>query len=221
MEDNMQTNYKKIIKTYFIFQPITMVFLILNILMMFVTLFMGGFNVDTLVRLGALYPPFVTELGEYYRLITTAFLHGSILHALFNMVALFYLGGHLERLIGSMRYSLIYLISALGSSIAVVLLKPNSVTIGASGAIYGIIGALLLLTFTRKEWFHFQAIRSIRNLIIINILFTFLIPSISIEGHIGGLIIGFVFIQFMTPYEPAIQKKLDKIEKKRQDQWMN
>lgn len=182
---------------------------------------MGGFNVESLVKLGALYPPFVTEFGEYYRLITTAFLHGSILHALFNMIALFYLGGHLERLIGNLRYSLLYLLSALGSSIAVVLLKPNSVTIGASGAIYGIIGALLVLTFTRKEWFYSHVIRSIRNLIIINIAFTFLVPSISIEGHLGGFIIGFVFIQFMTPYEPQIQKKLEKIEKDRQDTWIN
>ncbi|MBN2268673.1 MAG: rhomboid family intramembrane serine protease [Acholeplasmataceae bacterium] len=217
----MPTNYKKLLKTYFIFQPATMVFLILNILMMFVTLFMGGFNVESLLNLGALYPPFVTESGEYYRLITTAFLHGSILHALFNMIALFYLGGHLERLIGSLRYTLLYLLSAFGSSIAVVLLKPNSVTIGASGAIYGIIGALLVLTFTRKEWFYSQAIRSIRNLIIINIAFTFLVPSISIEGHLGGFIIGFIFMQFMTPYEPQIQKKLEKIEKDRQDIWIN
>jgi rhomboid protease GluP len=104
---------------------------------------------------------------------------------------------------------------------AVVLLKPNSVTIGASGAIYGIIGALLVLTFTRKEWFFSQAIRSIRNLIIINIAFTFLVPSISIEGHLGGFVIGFIFIQFMTPNEPAIQKKLDKIERERQNTWMN
>lgn len=217
----MPTNYKKLLKTYFIFQPATMIFLIINIFMMFVTLFMGGFNVESLVKLGALYPPFVTEFGEYYRLITTAFLHGSILHALFNMIALFYLGGHLERLIGSLRYTLLYLLSALGSSIAVVLLKPNSVTIGASGAIYGIIGALLVLTFTRKEWFYSHVIRSIRNLIIINIAFTFLVPSISIEGHLGGFIIGFIFIQFMTPYEPQIQKKLEKIEKDRQDTWIN
>lgn len=217
----MPIDFKKILKTYFIFQPVTMIFLILNIIMVFVTLFMGGFNVTSLVELGALYPPFVTEYGEYYRLITTAFLHGSVLHALFNVVALFYLGGHLERLIGSFRYTLIYLLSALGSSIAVVLLKPNSVTIGASGAIYGIIAALLVLTFTRKEWFFSQAIRSIRNLIIINIAFTFLVPSISIEGHLGGFVIGFIFIQFMTPHEPMIQKKLDKIERERQNTWMN
>jgi rhomboid protease GluP len=198
-----------------------MVFLVLNILMVFVTLFMGGFDITSLVELGALYPPFVTEYGEYYRLITTAFLHGSILHAMFNVVALFYLGGHLERLIGGFRFSIIYLLSALGSSIAVVLLNPNSVTIGASGAIYGIIGALLVLTFTRKEWFFSQVIRSIRNLIIINVVLTFLVPSISIEGHLGGFIIGLIFIQFMTPNEPMIQRKLDKIEREKQNTWMN
>lgn len=205
-------------KTYFIFQPMTMLFLVINILMVFVTLFLGGFDINTLVELGALYPPFVTEFGDYYRLITTAFLHGSILHALFNAIALFYLGGHLERLIGSIRYVIIYLLSALGSSIAVVLLNPNSVTIGASGAIYGIIGALLLLTFTRKEWFVSQAIRSIRNLMIINIAFTFLVPSISIEGHLGGLLIGFIIIQLITPQEPMIHKK---IRKKRENTWIN
>ena len=217
----MQTNWKKLLKTYLTFQPMTMIFLAINITMVFITLIMGGFAIEPLVALGALYPPFVTELGEYYRLITTAFLHGSILHALFNMIALFYLGGHLERLIGSIRFTLIYFISALGSSIAVVLLRPTSVTIGASGAIYGIIGALLVLTFTRKEWFFAHAIRSIRNLIIINIVFSFLIPSISVEGHFGGLIIGFIFIQFMTPREPMIMKKLDKIERDKQDTWVS
>ncbi len=217
----MQIDYKKILKTYFIFQPMTMIFLVMNIVMLFVTLFMGGFNINTLVDLGALYPPFVTQFGEYYRLLTTAFLHGSIFHALFNVIALFYLGGRLERLLGGFRYTMIYIFSALGSSVAVVLLNPNSVTIGASGAIYGIIGALLVLTFTRKEWFFSQEIRSIRNLIIINIIFTFLVPSISIEGHFGGFLIGFIVIQFLTPNQSMIHKKFEKMDRDRQDPWVN
>ena len=217
----MQMDWKNRLKLYFKFQPLTMILLILNTIMVIYTLIEGGFNGITLVNLGGLFPPLVTELGEYYRLITTAFLHGSFLHFLVNMIALFYLGGHLERLIGWFRFLIIYVISAIGSSIAVVLLQPNALTIGASGAIYGVIGALLVLTFTRKEWFFSHTIRSIRNLIIINIVFTFMIPSVSTEGHIGGLIIGFIAIQFLTPQEPDIQRKMEKIKRDQRDPWVN
>ena len=217
----MQITWQERLKTYFFFQPITMILMVANFMMVILTLISGGFNVNTLVNLGGLYPPLVTELGQYYRLITTAFLHGSILHFLVNSIALFYLGGHLERLIGSIRYTIIYFVTAIGSSVAVVLLKPDSVTIGASGAIYGIIGALLLLTFTRKEWFHTQTIRSIRNLIFINIIFTLLIPSVSTEGHFGGLIVGFILIQLITPHTPVLQEKIEKLKRDQNDPWVN
>lgn len=194
-------------KKYIRLAPATVILLFINTIMVILTLFYGGFKINVLLKLGGLYPPLVTEYEQYYRIITTAFLHGSILHFLMNGLALFYLGGELERLIGWFRFIIIYFLSAIGASIATILLSPNSVTIGASGAIYGIVGALLVLTFTRKEWFHPVQIRSLRNLIIVNLVFTFLMPSISTEGHIGGLIIGFIVIQFLTPHEPYLYKK--------------
>jgi rhomboid protease GluP len=198
---------KQFLKKYFYLQPITTIFLILNFVMVILTLFYGGFKINVLLKLGGLYPPLVTEYNEYYRLITTAFLHGNIIHFLLNGFALFYLGGELERLIGGIRFIIIYILSALGASIATVLLSPNYVTVGASGAIYGVVGALLVLTFTRKEWFYSTQIRALRNLIVINIVFTLLMPSISTEGHIGGMIIGFIVIQFLTPNQPYLYKK--------------
>ena len=123
---------------------------------------------------------------EYYRLLTSAFLHDGPTHILFNMWALYVIGPALERWLGRTRFVALYLLSALGGSVLVYLLTPINVpTLGASGAIFGLFGATLVLS--RKLNFD---MRWIVGLIVINLVITFVVPSISWQGHVGGLLTG-------------------------------
>lgn len=131
--------------------------------------------------------------GELYRLLTSAFMHYGITHLLFNMYALFVVGPPLEVWLGRLRFSALYLLSALGGSVLVYLLSPlNAATAGASGAVFGLFGA----SFVVGKRLNLD-VRWVVGLIVINLAFTFVIPllggqNISWEGHIGGLITGAV-----------------------------
>jgi membrane associated rhomboid family serine protease len=122
--------------------------------------------------------------GEYYRLISAAFIHFGALHIAFNMYALYLLGGALERYAGTLRFGIIYGISALTGSLGALILTPNGLTAGASGAIFGLMGAMLVLERQRGVALLGG---SIGGLLVINLLITFGVPNISIGGHIGGL----------------------------------
>ncbi|GAB3148419.1 rhomboid family intramembrane serine protease [Microbispora hainanensis] len=129
------------------------------------------------------------HMGEWWRLITSAFLHAApppalaLTHILFNMWALYVLGPQLERMLGSVRFAALYLLSALGGSVAVYLL--SDVAVGASGAIYGLFGALFVIS--RRLG---QDVRGILWLIGINVVVTFSFSAISWQGHLGGLVTG-------------------------------
>ena len=132
---------------------------------------------------GALVGALVGE-GEWYRLVTAMFLHGGILHLLFNMAALWWIGSIVEQALGTLRYVLVYFVSGLaGSAGALLLTDPIAVTVGASGAVYGILGALLILEWLRTGSLAGPAL----TLIVLNLALTFAIPNISIGGHLGGL----------------------------------
>lgn len=188
---------------YFKSHPVTATIILINTIMALLLLFSGGFNVLNLVEWGGLVPVLVTDFNEYHRLILAMFLHGSIFHFLINSYVLYIIGGQLERMIGPYKYTCLYLFSGLVASIFVVLFgEPNVVTIGASGAIYGVMGGLFMLTLLKKKWFRPQAIAWIRQLIIINLVVTFIIPNISVWGHLGGLLGGFILFYFITPKKP-------------------
>ncbi len=195
-------NFTDRIKHFYKEHPATGTIILANLIMFIIVLLNGGFDIVNLLALGALHPELVLEHSQYYRLITVMFLHGGFLHFFMNSLALYFLGAHMEKLIGPKKYLLLYFGSGIGASIAVVYLGGNVVTVGASGAIFGIIGGLLVLTFLRANWFHPQAIRQIRNLALINIVLTFAIRNISIAGHIGGLVIGIALFYFITPKRP-------------------
>jgi membrane associated rhomboid family serine protease len=124
--------------------------------------------------------------GDWWRLITAAFLHYGPFHLIMNMLALWWFGSLLERRIGSGRYLLLYLVSGLAGSAGALLLDPTTPTVGASGAIFGILGAGLVLEQQRDYVFGGSAL----GIIVINLVFTFSIANISIGGHIGGLLGG-------------------------------
>ncbi len=191
-------------KLYFKKSPVTFVLLALNTLMFFVVLFNGGFTTESLIDNGGLLPKYVSDNNEYYRLLVSMFLHSGFFHFLMNSYFLFYLGSFTEKLLGSTKYAILYMISGLGASVAVWLLSdPDTVTIGASGALYGIMGGLLILTFLKANWFSPYGIRSIRTISIINIVFTLTLNKfISVEGHLGGLVFGIILTYLLIPDLP-------------------
>ncbi len=137
-----------------------------------------------------LFPPLVAE-GEYYRLLTSAFLHNSVAHLALNMWALWAVGQSLELWLGKTRFLALYAVSALGGSTLVYLASPYaSITAGASGAIFGLFGAIFVISRRMN-----LDIRPIALVIVLNLAFTFIFPliggaNISWQGHLGGLIAG-------------------------------
>ena len=124
--------------------------------------------------------------GEWWRLITASFLHYGPLHLGLNMLVLWFIGPPLEEYFGHGRYLLVYLVSGLAGSAGALIWSPNALTVGASGAIFGIMGAALVLEARRIYVFGGQAL----GLVVINLGIGFVIPGISIGGHVGGLIGG-------------------------------
>lgn len=139
----------------------------------------------------ALWPPAVALRDEYYRLVTSAFLHYGPLHLLLNMWALYVVGPPLEKWLGRMRFGALYAVSGLGGSVLVYLLSPlDTATGGASGAVYGLFAA----TFVVAKRLTLD-VRSVVAVIVINLAFTFVAPLISSQpiswqGHLGGLVAG-------------------------------
>src|SRR5439155_22754495 len=124
--------------------------------------------------------------GDWWRLITAAFLHASLIHIGFNMYFLWFAGAPVEAALGRGRFLLVYLVSGLAGSAGALVLDPTTPTVGASGAIFGILGAGLVLERQRDYVFGGSAL----GMVLINLAFTFSISNISIGGHIGGLIGG-------------------------------
>jgi membrane associated rhomboid family serine protease len=124
--------------------------------------------------------------GQWWRLITAAFLHYGPIHLGLNMLALYWIGTPVETYLGRWRYLLLYLVSGLAGSAGALVVTPTSPTVGASGAIFGILGAALVLERQGAYVLGGSAL----GLIIINLVFSFTFSNISIGGHIGGLIGG-------------------------------
>ena len=141
---------------------------------------------SSLERELVLWSPAVAADADLYRLITSAFLHYGITHLLFNMWALYVVGPPLEMWLGRLRFGALYVLSALGGSVLVYLLSPlDSATAGASGAVFGLFAA----TFVVAKKVNVD-IRWVVLMIGINLVITFTVPSISWQGHLGGLITG-------------------------------
>ena len=127
------------------------------------------------------------EQGEWYRLVTSGFLHFGIIHLAFNMLLLFQLGQLLEPAIGRIRFLLLYIAALLGGSAGALLLQPNELHGGASGAVFGLMGAAFVAMRNRGVN---PFSTGLGTTLLINLLLTFTIPGISIGGHIGGILGG-------------------------------
>jgi membrane associated rhomboid family serine protease len=129
--------------------------------------------------------PIAVQFGEWWRLLTAAFLHVGLLHLVLNMLALLVFGSELERQVGRWRFLAVYVVSVLGGAAAIQLFgEPGRPVAGASTAIYGLFGALGVLMIARR-----QDIRGLLTLLAINVVISFL-PGVSLLGHLGGLFAG-------------------------------
>lgn len=127
--------------------------------------------------------------GQWWRLVTAAFLHAGLLHLAFNMGALYLFGPPLERSLGRPRFLALYLTSLLAGSLGALVLSPGALTVGASGAIFGLFGGILAAQ--RASGINLRS-GGMLPLLIINLVFTIALPGISIGGHLGGLAGGLI-----------------------------
>jgi membrane associated rhomboid family serine protease len=167
---------------------VTKVLLAANVAVFLVTA-LGGANIgrrgDLMTRL-ALYGPAVAH-GEWYRIVTSGFVHAGLVHLGFNMALLYRLGEALESALGRVRFLALYVAALMAGSLGVLILSPNTFTVGASGAVFGLLGAMAAGLRQRGVgvW---QS--GIGPLIAVNLVITVVIPGISVGGHVGGLIGG-------------------------------
>jgi membrane associated rhomboid family serine protease len=145
-----------------------------------------GFGCKAVIGRACVGPLGVDE-GEWWRLVTSAFLHAGLLHIGFNMFLAWMLGNQLERLHGPTRFLGLYAGSLAAGSLGVLLMAPTTLTVGASGAVFGLMGATVVHQYRRgiNPWSS-----GIGTLVVVNLLFTFGRPGISIGGHLGGLLGG-------------------------------
>lgn len=171
---------------------VTYTLIALNVLAYLVELAKTNLMINDGALVGKFSPTIGVADGQWYRLITSAFLHEppgdgiGLLHIVFNMWALFVVGPSLERLLGRSRFLTVYLVSALGGSVLFyVLAAPNAVAFGASGAIFGLFGAWFVLARRLR-----LDARMIVGLIVVNLVISFAVAGIAWQAHIGGLVAG-------------------------------
>jgi membrane associated rhomboid family serine protease len=172
-------------------RSVTTVILGINVVVFVAELALGGPSGEVLIRLGAMMP-FLVATGEYWRLITAMFLHVGVIHLLLNSYGLYLFGNLIEGVFGSARFVAIYLVTGFCASAASFAFGgPNRVAAGASGAIFGLLGAWLAYNWRRRELFLAQAnLRGVFILIAINLVLGFSVAGIDNTAHIGGLVAG-------------------------------
>lgn len=155
----------------------------------------------TLLQLGGNYGPLVFE-GQVWRLLTCAFLHGGLIHIVFNMYALYVIGPQLEVLFGRVKYIVIYLLSAIGGSSLSLVFSPNTLSIGASGAIFGLFGAMVMYVLKYRDRIPKRVLNNLFFVIILNLFIGFNLQGIDNFGHIGGLVTGVVVSLIFLSQKP-------------------
>lgn len=176
-------------------QPVTCTLIAINILVFIITAMASGsfINIDTLVlvKFGAKFNALITE-GQVWRLLTCAFLHGGLMHIACNMYSLYIIGPQIEYIYGAKRYIFIYLISCITSSLLSYIASP-SISIGASGGIFGLMGALLAFAILERHRIEKQYISSLIQVIVVNLFIGLSLSNIDNFGHVGGFTGGIIF----------------------------
>jgi membrane associated rhomboid family serine protease len=165
----------------------------------------GSGNLERVLADASLYPQAVLVDGQWWRIVTSAFLHGSLLHIGVNMLSLWYLGRFIEFGLGPWRMLLVYVASLVAAGLGVVYFSPALVpTVGASGAIFGLFGALFAIGLKLGKP-GMELVRANIGILVLNLIITFAVPAISWQAHISGLIAGFVltFLIYTAPRRVA------------------
>lgn len=186
---------KKLDKIFSIKKPIITYCIIALCVLAFILMYIFGNGSSdnlTLIKFGANLDILTVGLGEYFRLITCSFLHIGIFHLLFNMYALYVIGSQAESFFGKIKYLIIYLFSAVSASLLSLMFSANVISAGASGAIFGLMGALLYFGYHYRIYLGNVIKSQIIPIIVINLLFGFLVSGVDNAAHIGGLIGGFL-----------------------------
>lgn len=171
---------------------VTLGIILINFVMFLLTYLFGKGSEDayTLVQFGALYKPLVLG-GDYYRLITTAFLHIGVIHLLVNCYSLYVIGSQLESFLGKIKFLFVYLVSALSGSLMSIIFNTH-VSAGASGAIFGLLGSMLYFGYNYRVFLGNVMKSQIIPLIILNLGLGFMMSGIDNAAHIGGLVGGLI-----------------------------
>jgi membrane associated rhomboid family serine protease len=170
--------------------PATVALIAINVVVFIAEIAAGGAGqfsgTGSLIQDAGLRGPEIAG-GDWWRVITGGFLHAGFLHLLLNMYVLYIAGSILEPGIGTPRFLGIYFVSLVAGSLGALIVEPNTVTVGASGAIFGLMGAVIVVARGRGIE---QVASQFGLFVVLNLVLTFSIPGISIGGHIGGLIGG-------------------------------
>ena len=154
--------------------------------------FGNGAGMQRVLTDGALYPALVLQDGQWWRIFTGAFLHGGLIHIGVNMMSLYFLGRFIEYALGSWRMLLVYMVSLIASGLGVVYLSaPDVPVVGASGAIFGLFGALFAIGFKLGKP-GMDLVRANIGILVLNLIITFTVPAIAWQAHVAGLLAGFV-----------------------------
>lgn len=188
---------KESFKQFIQFYPVVSIIIGLNLIVYILTilpvlgdfLFYSGMSVNYLIG-----------EGQWWRIVTSIFIHSGFFHVLFNMFSLFLFGPELEKIAGKARFLTIYLLSGIFGNVATYIIEDGIyASVGASGAIFGIFGAFVgLVYYTRKTMPQLKQI--IMPLVIISLIITFLSPNVNIPGHLGGFVTGILLgLSYFSP----------------------
>lgn len=178
-------------------EPATIILIILNVLV-FLAVEFTGFSQNTVHMLnwGAAYTPSIVEDGEMYRLFTSMFLHFGMEHLVNNMLVLFVLGSRLERVIGSLRFFVIYFLGGLAGNVVSLLYDlgqgEGAVSAGASGAVFAVMGGMIFVVLLNKGRLEDLSTRQILVLAVFSLYFGFASSGVDNAAHLGGFLAGFV-----------------------------
>lgn len=179
--------------------PVTTILLAIILLYFaFISMNGGTTNSQALVDYGAFFPLYVLQNNEYYRFITSIFIHIGVSHLFFNGYALYVFGTQIEKIMGTAKYIMFFLLTGIGGNIVTYIFSMRSeeafqtVSAGASGSLFGILGAFLYLIRRHPNMITPEGRKSILSIIGLNLVITLLIPNISITAHFGGFIIGYI-----------------------------
>lgn len=187
------------IKSEIMRYPLTYAFIIVNVIIYIFSSSLSqdfvDMKIDVLVDMGALFGPFVLQEAQWWRLFTAMFLHGGMTHILMNMFSLYIIGRSAEMYFEKKAYISIYLFSGLIGGLSSLYMHPESVGVGASGAIFGIFGALAGFFLAHREQIAKESKSFMKYFAIIlgiNLVIGLSIPSVDVSAHIGGLVVGLV-----------------------------